>query len=62
MALMHSFLKKKNGFSCNPVNTAKSQSQEIKSIDSLVNLCIENSFINGDLLIAVNCIKNYYLH
>jgi CubicO group peptidase (beta-lactamase class C family) len=35
-------------------NTVQSQPQEIKSIDSLINLCIENNFINGDILIEVN--------
>ena len=36
-----------------------SKSQQIKSIDSLLNLCVENNFINGDILIKVNN-KPYY--
>ena len=36
-----------------------SKSQEIKSIDSLINLCAENNFINADILIMVGK-KEYY--
>lgn len=36
------------------VDTTTSISQEIKSIDSLINVCVENKSFNGDILISKN--------